>query len=139
VFLDPTDKGKVVRMNLHVAGRTFHSERLRQMTGLDASENQARSILSDLNYYLAKRESVTSSGKSVGIFKWLTNSFEPTVARISELRDGDPVQGYCDFLGHRLRLASALERDVDNDEAFADWVENGMPGFALDESGPVHA
>jgi tRNA A-37 threonylcarbamoyl transferase component Bud32 len=139
VFLDPTDKGSVVRMNLHVAGRTFHSERLRQMTGLDASENQARALLSDLNYFLAKSDGMTKSGKSVGIFKWLTSSFEPIVRRISDLSAGDPIQGYCDFLAHRLRMANAQERDVSNDEAFEDWVAEGMPGFDLEDSATVGA
>lgn len=133
VFLDPTGRGNVVRMNAHVAGRTFHSERLRQMSGIDASENQARTILSDLNYYLAKKDFTTQSGKSVGVFKWLTNSFEPIVERVSEIRDGDPIQAYCDFLAHRFRLASDKQRDVDNDEAFEDWVEAGTPGFDLEE------
>ncbi len=80
VDLTPTDEGSLVRMKVEVGGRTFHSERLRQQTGIDASENQARVILSDLNYYLAKHGSVSASGKSVGTFKWLTTSFEPMVS-----------------------------------------------------------
>ena len=94
VDLTPTEEGSLVRMKIEVGGRTFHSERLRQQTGIDASENQARVILSDLNYYLAKHGSVSAPGKSVGTFKWLTTSFEPMAARISELRPGNPVQGY---------------------------------------------
>lgn len=133
VHLEPAGNGNVVRMKLNVAGRTFHSERLRHLTGVEASENQARVILSDLNYYLAKHGATTSSGKGVGTFKWLTSSFQPIVDRISEQREGDPVQGYCDFLAHRLRLATARNRDVDNDEAFEDWVAAGMPGLDLEE------
>jgi hypothetical protein len=137
VYLDPTDVGNVVRMKVHVAGRTFHSERLRQLTGVEASENQARVILSDLNYFLAKHGSTTPSGKSVGVFKWLTTSYEPIVRRILELRDGDPVQGYCDFLSHRIRLAHRRGQDIDNDEAVEDWINSGMPGFDVgDEGGP---
>ena len=133
VDLTPTDEGSLVRMKVEVGGRTFHSERLRQQTGIDASENQARVILSDLNYYLAKHGSVSASGKSVGTFKWLTTSFEPMVAQISELRKGNPVQGYCDLLHHRFRLAQRREQDVPNEEALEDWVASGMPGFDLAE------
>ncbi|MGH8913141.1 MAG: DUF4032 domain-containing protein [Acidimicrobiia bacterium] len=132
VYLDPTDTGNLVRLNVNVAGRTFHSERLRQLSGVDASENQARVILTDLNYFLAKHGSTTSSGKSVGTFKWLTTSYEPIVKRISELRDGDPVQGYCDFLNHRFRLARARSQDVANEEALEDWIDSGMPGFDIE-------
>ncbi len=133
VYLDPTDNGNLVRLNVSVAGRTFHSERLRQLTGVDASENQARVILTDLNYFLAKHGSMTPSGKSVGTFKWLTTSFEPIVARISELRGGDPIQGYCDFLNHRFRLARRRSQDVANQEALEDWIQSGMPGFEVSE------
>jgi hypothetical protein len=131
VHLTPTDEGNLVRMKVEVGGRTYHSARLRQQTGIDASENQARVILSDLNYYLAKNGSVTDSGKDVGSFKWLTNSFQPMVAKISQLRDGDPVQGYCDLLHHRFLLAQRRGQDVPNEEALADWVESGMSGFDL--------
>ena len=131
VYLDPTDNGNLVRLSLSVAGRTFHSERLRQLTGIEASENQARVILTDLNYFLAKHGSMTASGKSVGTFKWLTTSFEPIVGRIAEVRAGDRVQGYCDFLNHRYMLAQQRSQDVANEEALADWMQNGMPGFEL--------
>jgi hypothetical protein len=134
VYLDPTDKGNVVTMKVSVGGRTFHSERLRQLTGVEASENQARVILSDLTYFLAKHGSTTPSGKSVGTFKWLTTSFEPIVAVISDRKRGDPVQGYCDFLNHRIRLAQKRSQDVPNDEALEDWINVGMPGFDLSET-----
>jgi hypothetical protein len=133
VYLDPVDGGNLVRMNIEVGGRTFHSERLRQQTGVDASENQARVILSDLNYFLAKHGSTSASGKSVGTFKWLTTSFEPIVAQISRVRGGDPVQSYCDFLHHRFLLAQNRGRDVLNQEALEDWIAVGMPGFELGE------
>lgn len=130
VNIEPTDAGNIVRMTTHVGGRTFNSDRLRSTTGIDASENQARVILGDLNYYLAKEGFTTSSGKSVGTFKWLTNWFEPLTDRIAEIWYGDdPVQGYCDFLRHRMVLATERRRDVDNEEAFEDWITSGFPGF----------
>lgn len=130
VEIEPTDAGNVVKMKTHVGGRTFNSDRLRELTGIDASENQARVILGDLNYHLAKEGITSSTGKSVGTFKWLTGSFEPLVARISEIWHGDdPIQGYCDFLHHRMILATERESDLDNPEAFEDWVRSGFPGF----------
>jgi hypothetical protein len=131
VYLEPTDSGNLVRLKVQVGGRTFHSERLRELTGIEASENQARVILSDLTYFLARHGSTSASGKSVGTFKWLTTSFEPAVARIREVRRGDPVQGYCDLLNHRFLLAKGRGQDVSNDEALDDWIASGMPGFDL--------
>ena len=129
VYLDPTDTGNLVRLKVQVGGRTFHSERLRQLTGIEASENQARVILSDLSYFLAEHGSTTPSGKSVGTFKWLTTWFEPAVARIRGVRPGDPVQSYCDLLNHRFLLAKRRGHDVTNEEALDDWMAAGMPGF----------
>jgi hypothetical protein len=60
--------------------------------------------------------------------------FEPLLERI-RLQGGptaDPVQGYADFLNHRYLVAAAAQRDVGNEEAFARWVEAGMPGYRLD-------
>jgi hypothetical protein len=137
VHLTPTAEGTLVRMKVEVGGRTFHSERLRQQTGIEASENQARVILSDLNYFLAKHGSTTPSGKSVGTFKWLTSSFEPMVAKISDARPGDPIQGYCDLLHHRFLLAQKRSRDVPNEEALADWIAAGTPGFDFAPTTPA--
>lgn len=134
IEIEPTEAGDVVRMTTRVGGRTFNTDRLRELTGVEASENQARMLLGDLNYYLAKHGDTTATRKSVGTFKWLTNSYEPLIGRIQEVRPGQPpVQGYCDFLNHRLRLATAKGADVPNDEAFQSWVDNGFPGFELGE------
>jgi len=86
-------------------------------------------ILDDLTYFLASHGPMSSSRKGVGTFKWLTTSFEPAVARIQEVRGGNPVQGYCDLLNHRFLLAKARGQDVPNDEALDDWIASGMPGF----------
>ncbi len=59
--------------------------------------------------------------------------FEPAVAKIGEVRpSADPVQGYCDMLHHRFRLASAEGRDIPNEEALSSWIESGFPGYPLD-------
>jgi hypothetical protein len=54
------------------------------------------------------------------------------VARITEVGHGtDPVQGYCDFLHHRMELATARGEDVPNDETFDSWAASGFPGIPL--------
>jgi hypothetical protein len=62
----------------------------------------------------------------------LTNSFEPIVRQISEDWHGeDAVQGYCDFLNHRMELATERGMDIANEEAFRSWVDSGFPGFPV--------
>ncbi|HET8739181.1 MAG TPA: DUF4032 domain-containing protein [Acidimicrobiia bacterium] len=134
IEITPADGVSHVRMSARVGGRTFNSDALRQRTGIEASENQARIILSDLNYYLAKHGDVSATGKSVGTFKWITGQWEPLLAKITEVWPGsDPVQGYCDLLNHRARLAAARGSDVDTFEAFDSWVAEGFPGFDPEE------
>jgi len=132
IEIEPTAAGDVVTMTTRVGGRTFNTDKLRELTGIEASENQARLILGDLNYYLAKHGDTTATGKSVGTFKWLTNSFEPIVRQISEVWHGeDAVQRYCDFLNHRMELATERGMDIANEEAFRSWVDSGFPGFPV--------
>lgn len=130
IEITPVDGVSHVRMITRVGGRTFNSDLLRQRTGIEASENQARLILSDLSYYLAKHGDISATGKSVGTFKWINGQWEPLVAQISAVWPGeDLAQGYCDLLNHRAELAAAREADVDSFEAFDSWVAAGFPGF----------
>ena len=134
IEITPVNGGSQVRMITHVGGRTYNSDTLRQRTGIEASENQARLILGDLNYFLAKHGDHSATGKSVGTFMWLSNQWEPLVRRVAQIWHGDdPVQGYCDYLNHRFALATARGSDVDSYEAFESWIENGFPGFAPED------
>jgi len=133
IEMTPVDGGSSVKLFTHVGGRTYNSDALRGRTGIDASENQAELVLSDLNYYLSKHGDVTATGKSVGTFKWLTGQFEPMVARIRDEWFGeDPIQGYCDYLNFRMAMANERKADVDSFEAFEAWIEAGFPGFVPD-------
>jgi hypothetical protein len=135
IEITPVNGGSQVRMITHVGGRTYNSDTLRQRTGIEASENQARLILGDLNYFLAKHGDHSATGKSVGTFMWLTNQWEPLVQRIARTWHGDdPVQGYCDYLNHRFALATARGSDIDSYEAFESWIESGYPGFEPEDT-----
>ena len=132
VIIEPVEEGSLIRLRTSVAGRSFNADRLRDLTGLAASENQARVILSDLHYFLARAGAVTETEKRVGAVSWLTRSFQPMVSKISqEWPGGDPVQGYTDLLHHRLAMAKERGSDIANIEAFASWEATGFPGFPL--------
>lgn len=130
IEMTPGEGGNQVRLITHVGGRTYNSDALRQRTGIDASESQAKLILSDLNSYLAKHGNLSSTGKSVGTFKWLTSRYEILIAQIEEIWHGEnPVQGYCDYLNHRIEMATSRGADVDPIEALESWRDAGFPGF----------
>lgn len=129
IELEPTDQGDRVRMKVTVGGRTFQSEQLRMKTGIDASENQARLILSDLAYHEHKFGGDSRTGKAVAAMKWRATVFEPIIVQIAELLPGsDPIQKYTDFLNHRYQLAHERNEDVTNEEAFESWVAADFPG-----------
>jgi len=129
VELEPTELGDRVKLSVEVGGRMFHSQRLRELTGINASENQAQYILNDLTTYIPLSES-TGLGKSVAAIKWRLGSFEPCVRWIDQNWSGsDPVQGFCDFLQFRRGMAAERGSDVPNDEALAAWADSGFEGF----------
>ena len=130
IDLIPVDDGVNVKMRVKVGGRQYHSERLRQIAGIDTGENQARSILSDLAYYEARLGLTSATRKSVGAMKWRSLVFEPMIHQITiDLPDRPVYQAYCDFLAYRLKVATERNRDVDNAEAYQAWSEAAFPGF----------
>ena len=130
--LVPAPAGDLLKMRLVVGSRQFHTRRLRELTGVDASEQQARQILSDLDRYLA--DGTTPSGKPIGAIRWRVEVFEPLLERIRalpSLHTTDPVQAFCDFLHHRYVISAQRHLDVSNEDAFEDWVAAGQPGYPL--------
>jgi hypothetical protein len=129
--LHPEAGGHRLTIGVTVGGRTFHTRRLRSLTGVEASEEQARQILTDLARYRANRGDLPDDSSAI---HWRAEAFEPLMSSIRSLDDrrtADPVQAFCDFLHHRYVLCATLGCDVPNDEAFADWVRSGQPGYPI--------
>ena len=131
--LVPTgDGGSLLQMQVAVGGRNYHASRLRELTRIEASENQARQILSDLQYYEATHPAKSATGKAVAAIQWRVEVFEPILARITEAMGpgDDPVQGYANFLHFRFALASSQGRDVPTQEAFELLAGVGPAGLS---------
>ena len=131
LHLSTEEGGHRLRIGVTVGGRTFHQRRLRELTGVEASDEQSRQILNDLAYY---RADLAEMPADVAAIRWRAERFEPLMAAIRALTSRpstDPVQAYCDFLHHRYVISTSLGRDVPNDEAFDDWVREGQPGYPI--------
>jgi len=136
VDIDPTDDGGKLRFNIRVGSRRYHRNRLQELTGIWATEKQARDILGDLQYYLAhQQDGDSATGKAVGAVRWRVGVFEPWLERIRQIdpNAGDPVQAYCDFLHHRFVMSIAAGFDVGNNAAFDDWAAHDRPGYDLSD------
>ncbi|NND83731.1 MAG: DUF4032 domain-containing protein [Acidimicrobiia bacterium] len=116
-----------------VGNRNFHSQRLRELTGLDVLEFQARQILSDLDYAIA-----SGGGERHGAaLSWRFNEFEPWLAKLADVEGvEDPVQAYCDLLWFRFTRSTEDERAIPTEEVFPEWIAAERPGYPLDPEEP---
>jgi hypothetical protein len=133
VDLVPSEDGNRFQVRARVGGRAFHGDKLRELTGVDALEFQARQILSDLHYFQSEAPSgETLTGKAIDAVRWRVNQFEPMLIRLRGTAGVvDPVQAYCDVLYHRYAISKDRGFDVGTDLAFNDWVAKGRPGYPL--------
>ena len=123
-FVGQGDDGRL-RMRAVVAEPGHHSRRLHSLTGLQAQENQARSLLNDLFNFKASRErrSGTSMPDQVAAHLWLDQVFEPVVGAIPpEQADKlEPVEIFHEIIEHKWFLSERVGRDVGVYEATDDY------------------
>ncbi len=132
IDLIPDGDHQRLRMKVRVGGRNFHTDKLRSLTGVEALENQARQILSDLYYHQANDAELSSTGKGVAAVRWRVGVFEPMLRRLTNVPEVvDPVQAYCDLLHHRYVRSVEEGFDIGTERAYEDWLERGRPGYPL--------
>jgi hypothetical protein len=122
IELEPDPNHKHLRLKVRVADRSWHANRLRELTGLEVSENQARQLLSDFHYWEMLTGSRVPSDRAVRASKWRVEVYAPWLIKLANRFPGlDPVQAYCDLLTHRYYRSVALGRDVGTEAAFEDY------------------
>lgn len=132
VDLTPVEDGNRLRLKVQIGDRTFHRSRLRDLTGIEALENQAHVILGDLYYYQALNPESTPTMKSLSAIRWRVEVLEPMLARLAKLPGVlDPLQAYCDVLHYRYVSSSNAGFDIGTEAAYEGWLEAGQPGFPL--------
>jgi Domain of unknown function (DUF4032) len=130
IDLLPAPHGNQLRVSVKPGGRNHHSERLRELTGLEASEWQARQLLSDLYYYQAKVGTSDPAKKSVAAIQWRVRTLEPMLQRLSAMPGiTDAIQGYCDLLHHRYLKSVEADLDLGTEAALQDWISLGCPAY----------
>ncbi|WP_019432601.1 MULTISPECIES: DUF4032 domain-containing protein [Streptomyces] len=111
-----------------------HQRQLLRLTGLDAEENQARSLLNDLETWMAGQEDY-APGDPLGArpevlaHRWVRDVFRPAVRLVPlGLRGGiDTAQLYHELLEHRLLLSERCRSDVDMETTAAHWITEVLP------------
>jgi hypothetical protein len=133
VRLEASESGGTrVRLKIAVAGRTFHADQLRALTGLEVGEGQATILLNDLRAHVSRlqRDVGSDVGEAVGAQLWLQNVFTPGVARAHAAVAGlgDPTQAYCDLLEVRWLLSEEAGTDIGDEPALEALAKRAVPG-----------
>ncbi|MEJ2870044.1 DUF4032 domain-containing protein [Actinomycetospora sp. OC33-EN08] len=115
VTLAPVDGGGV-RLRVGVGDRRFHAQRLRELTGLDVGEGQARVLLADLQAHRGAlaREQGRAVSEDEAAPSWLHDVLTPGMRRAHAAvgHVGTAVQAWCDLLEVRWLLSEAAGHDV---------------------------
>ncbi|WP_037908926.1 DUF4032 domain-containing protein [Actinacidiphila yeochonensis] len=125
-----------------------HQRQLLRLTGLDTEENQARSLLNDLDQWMATQDDYVpptgprSADHALGArpevlaHRWVRDVFRPTVRAVPlELRRGmDPAQVYHELLEHRWYLSERAQHDVGLEATVASYVEDVLAPRGPDPS-----
>jgi hypothetical protein len=126
--------GDTVTFLPKVVDAGHHQRQLLRLTGLDAEENQARSLLNDLETWMATQEDYVpgdplGARPEVLAHRWVRDVFRPAVRAVPlELREGiDTAQIYHELLEHRWYLSERAERDVGMEAAAEDYVRTILP------------
>jgi hypothetical protein len=132
---------RVLRYYPRVVEHGFHTQRLKNLTGLSTTENQARRLLDDIHAYRSElheeRRRQSHHGhdppplpENVAAVRWLDDRFEPIIARVppqlfSKL---EAAEIYHQLLEHRWHLAEKERRDVGLEEALDSYIDNVLAG-----------
>lgn len=131
VELVTTAEGDRLLLKTAVTEQGHHRRRLRTLTGLEAQENQARSLLNDLANFRASLERRTGVPVSEGAsaHRWLSDVFEPAVAAIPEGLGGkrEAAEIFHEIIQHKWFLSEAAGHDVGVPEAVASYIDTVLP------------
>jgi hypothetical protein len=131
-----------LRLRVSVAGRDYHSRRLRQLTGIEAGEGQSAILLTNITTWagLARWDGTLGVGE-VGsqvlsrgdAARWLVEIYEPAVEELRRVLgpDIDPVQAYCDLLEVRWLLSEQAGHDIGNEATLASMAANRLPAGSV--------
>ncbi|MDQ3384444.1 MAG: DUF4032 domain-containing protein [Actinomycetota bacterium] len=126
-----TAGGDRLRLQPRVVELGHHRRRLRQLTGLDVQENQARRLLNDVLGYRAHLERLAGAPlpEAVAAYRWLSEVYEPITAAIpgDQRSKLELAETFHEVLEHRWFLSEAAGADVGNSAALRSYLESVLP------------
>ncbi|CAN2178078.1 Domain of unknown function DUF4032 [Candidatus Nanopelagicaceae bacterium] len=121
-------ENKVLKFQPKLVAAGYHTNRLRELMGLETEELQAKRILASFDRYRA-REKANSTTVNEAAFAWLTEVFNPIVNSVPAEHLGrvEPAQLFHEVLEHRWYLSEAAGHDVGLDFAAKSYISEVLP------------
>jgi len=119
---------KVLKFQPKLVAAGYHTNRLRELMGLETEELQAKRILASFDRYRARESNLSGNVNEVA-FKWLTEIFNPIVNSVPAEHLGrvEPAQLFHEVLEHRWYLSEAAGHDVGLDFASKSYISEVLP------------
>jgi hypothetical protein len=119
---------KVLKFQPKLVAAGYHTNRLRELMGLETEELQAKRILASFDRYRARESNLSTNVNEVA-FKWLTEIFNPIVnsVPVEHLGRVEPAQLFHEVLEHRWYLSEAAGHDVGLDLACKTYISEVLP------------
>jgi hypothetical protein len=119
---------KVLKFQPKLVAAGYHTNRLRELMGLETEELQAKRILASFDRYRARESNLSTNVNEVA-FKWLTEIFNPIVNSVPAEHVGrvEPAQLFHEVLEHRWYLSEAAGHDVGLDFACESYISGVLP------------
>lgn len=116
---------------------SYHSQRLRELMGLEAEELQAKRILASFDRFRSREISRTPD-KYEAAQRWRSEVFENVIAKVPENMRGriEDAQLFHEVLEHRWYLGEKAGHDVGLERATADYITEILP-TRLDSGAPM--
>ena len=106
----------------------YHSQRLRDLTGLETEELQAKRLLASFDRYNARENKLELSINEMAK-KWIAEVFEPVISRVPDDMRGrvERAQMFHEILENRWYLSEKAGYDVGLDEATDNYCAEILP------------
>lgn len=132
IEMQPDQAGDRLRLRFVVTDRNFHRNQLINLTGVDAQEKQAQTMMNEIQQIKAMLSQANnrSTPLSVAAFHWLKYNYRPTLKALESLleqkkRVGEtlsPAEAYCQVLEHKWYLSERAHHDVGHQAAVDDYL-----------------
>ena len=120
--------GDRIRIQPKAVELGHHRRELQSLTGLDVEDAQARRLLNDVAWFVARHD-LGREDRAVSANRWLTEMYEPVMAMVPpEARAKlEPAELFHEMLVHRWYLSERAGHEIPLLEAAPDYLEHVLP------------